>query len=165
MLVFNASFEKSSNMTVPLKAIRSFRSNLAPQVMYYSIPKLPIPPPGHTPCIGLEFCSMTQTEVCPVGHLTLCQNSGQSRQQKCLVNSFCIRDSKVIASILTALLGYLRTFKKGLLNVSVLEWKMLLKWQNPLKTVFRDLNILVVIRRIFTFEWKVWSLRKFLNSH
>ena len=46
-----------------------------------------------------------------------------------------------------------------------LEWKMLLKWQNPLKTVFRDLNILVVISRIFTFEWKVWSLRKFLNSH
>ena len=30
VLVFNASFEKSSNMTVPLKAFRSFRSNLAP---------------------------------------------------------------------------------------------------------------------------------------
>lgn len=95
----------------------------------------------------------------------LCQNSSQYRKQKRLVISFCIRDSKVIASILTILLGYLRTFKKDPLNVSVLEWKMLLKWQNLLKTVFRDLNVLVVIRRIFTFEWKVWSLRKFLNSH
>ena len=57
--------------------------------------------------------NLTQHEVCPVGHLTLCQNSGQSHKQKRLVNSFCIRDSKVIASIFTVLLGYLRTFKKA----------------------------------------------------
>ena len=118
VLVFNASFEKSSNMTVPLKAFRSFRSNLAPQVMYHSIPKLPIPPtrayPRHSTGVLLHTVeNLTQHEACPVGHLTLCQNSGQSRKQKRLVNSFCIRDSKVIASILTVLSGYLRTFKKA----------------------------------------------------
>ena len=45
LLVFNASFEKSSNMTVPLKAFRSFRPQvISPQGMYHLIPKLPIRP-------------------------------------------------------------------------------------------------------------------------
>ena len=126
VLVFNASFEKSSNMTVPLKAFRSFRSNLAPQrkVSFDSKTTHPSPRayPRHSTGVLLHTVeNLTQHEVCPVAHLTLCQNSGQSRKQKRLVNSFCIRDSKVIASILTVLLGYLRTFKKGPLNVSILK--------------------------------------------
>ena len=123
------------------------------QLMYWSIPKLPIfPPPPPTLSIWLEFCTVQWRiwpKIRPAQFVIWLSCQYRKQRDFVILSTFSMCTTFMGQSSFTIFLVHLQGFEKNMSDVGFMEWNE----QTYVRQLSKTLDILVVSCRLFTF-WK-----------